>query len=95
MLNYRKCKAQENETPQASTSSTLHHVQLYTIIAKPMSAFKRILLVIDLDMPAGGDCVQSPNTPSDDCKYFIFSNLAGYSPTVCKIFKFFFAKERL
>jgi hypothetical protein len=30
----------------------------------------------------------SPNTPSDDWKSLIFSNLAGYSPKVCKMFKF-------
>jgi hypothetical protein len=30
----------------------------------------------------------SPNTPSDDLKYLIFSNLAGYSPKMCKIFTF-------
>jgi hypothetical protein len=30
----------------------------------------------------------SPNTPSDDWKSFIFSNLAGYSPKVSKMFKF-------
>jgi hypothetical protein len=30
----------------------------------------------------------SPNTPSDDWKSLIFSNLDGYSPKVCKIFKF-------
>jgi hypothetical protein len=29
----------------------------------------------------------SPNTPSDDWKSLIFSNLAGYSPKVCKMFK--------
>jgi hypothetical protein len=30
----------------------------------------------------------SPNTPCDDWKFLIFSNLAGCSPKVCKIFKF-------
>jgi hypothetical protein len=30
----------------------------------------------------------SPNTPSDDWKSLTFSNLAGYSPKVCKMFKF-------
>jgi hypothetical protein len=30
----------------------------------------------------------SPNTPSNDWKYFIFSNFSGYSPKVCKMFKF-------
>jgi hypothetical protein len=30
----------------------------------------------------------SPNTPSDDWKSLIFSNLAGYSPKVCKLFTF-------
>jgi hypothetical protein len=30
----------------------------------------------------------SPNTPSDDWKSLIFSNLAWYSLKVCKIFKF-------
>jgi hypothetical protein len=30
----------------------------------------------------------SPNTPSDDWKPFIFSNFAGYSPKLCKVFKF-------
>jgi hypothetical protein len=30
----------------------------------------------------------SPNTPSDYWKSLIFSNLTGYSPKVCKIFKF-------
>jgi exonuclease III len=30
----------------------------------------------------------SPNTPSDSWKSFIFSNLAGYSPKVCRMFKF-------
>jgi hypothetical protein len=30
----------------------------------------------------------SPNTPSDDWKSLIFSNLAGYSPKVCRLFKF-------
>jgi hypothetical protein len=30
----------------------------------------------------------SPNTPSDDWKSIILSNLAGYSPKMCKIFKF-------
>jgi hypothetical protein len=30
----------------------------------------------------------SPNTPSGDWKSSIFSNLAGYSPKVCKMFKF-------
>jgi hypothetical protein len=30
----------------------------------------------------------SPNTRSDDWKSLIFSNLAEYSPKVCKIFKF-------
>jgi hypothetical protein len=30
----------------------------------------------------------SPNTPSDDWKSLMFSNLAGYSPKVYKIFKF-------
>jgi hypothetical protein len=32
-------------------------------------------------------CV-SPNAPNDDWKSLIFSNLAGYSPEVCKMFKF-------
>jgi hypothetical protein len=31
---------------------------------------------------------ESPNTPSDDWKSLIFSILAGYSPKVCKMFKF-------
>jgi hypothetical protein len=31
----------------------------------------------------------SPNTPSDDWKSLIFSNLDGYSPKVCKIFNFY------
>jgi hypothetical protein len=30
----------------------------------------------------------SPNTPRDDWKYLIFSNLDGYSPKVCRMFKF-------
>jgi hypothetical protein len=30
----------------------------------------------------------SANTPSDDWESLIFSNLAGYSPKLCKIFKF-------
>jgi hypothetical protein len=30
----------------------------------------------------------SPNTPSDEWKSLIFSNLAGYSPKVCKMIKF-------
>jgi hypothetical protein len=30
----------------------------------------------------------SPNTPSDDCKSLMFSNLAGCSSKVCKMFKF-------
>jgi hypothetical protein len=30
----------------------------------------------------------SLNTPSDNWKSLIFSNLAGYSPKVCKMFKF-------
>jgi hypothetical protein len=30
----------------------------------------------------------SPNTPSDDWKTLVFSNLAGYSPKVCKMLKF-------
>jgi exonuclease III len=30
----------------------------------------------------------TPNTPSDDWQSLIFSNLAGYSPEVCKIFNF-------
>jgi hypothetical protein len=30
----------------------------------------------------------SPATPSEDWKSLIFSNLAGYSPKLCKIFKF-------
>jgi hypothetical protein len=30
----------------------------------------------------------SPNTPNDDWKSLVFSNLAGYSPKLCKIFKF-------
>jgi hypothetical protein len=30
----------------------------------------------------------SQNTPSDDWKSLIFTNLAGYSPKVCKMFKF-------
>jgi hypothetical protein len=30
----------------------------------------------------------SPSTPSDDWKSLIFCNLAGYSPKVCKMFKF-------
>jgi hypothetical protein len=30
----------------------------------------------------------SPNTPSDDWKCLIFYNLAGYSPKMCKMFKF-------
>jgi hypothetical protein len=30
----------------------------------------------------------SPNTPSDDLKWLKFPNLAGYSPKVCKMFKF-------
>jgi hypothetical protein len=52
MHNYRKRKAQENKTPQASTSTPLHQLQLYTIIIKPINTFKRILLVIHLVMPA-------------------------------------------
>jgi hypothetical protein len=35
----------------------------------------------------------SPNTPSDDWKSLIFSNLAGYSPKVSKCLSFFI-KER-
>jgi hypothetical protein len=31
----------------------------------------------------------SPNTPSDNWKSLIFSNLAGYSPKACRIFKFY------
>jgi hypothetical protein len=31
---------------------------------------------------------ESPNTPSDNCKSLTFSNLAGYSPKVCKMFKY-------
>jgi hypothetical protein len=30
----------------------------------------------------------SPNSPSDDWKSSIFSNLAEYSPKLCKMFKF-------
>jgi hypothetical protein len=30
----------------------------------------------------------SPNTPSDDWKSLIFSNLAGFPPKLCKIFNF-------
>jgi hypothetical protein len=30
----------------------------------------------------------SPNIPSDDWKVFMFSNFAGYSPKLCKMFKF-------
>jgi hypothetical protein len=30
----------------------------------------------------------SPNTPSDEWKSLIFSNLAGYFPKLCKMFKF-------
>jgi hypothetical protein len=30
----------------------------------------------------------SQNTPSDDWKSLIFSNLARYSPKLCKLFKF-------
>jgi hypothetical protein len=30
----------------------------------------------------------SPNTPSDDSKSLIFSNLAGYSLKLCNMFKF-------
>jgi hypothetical protein len=30
----------------------------------------------------------SPDTRSDDRKSLIFSNLAGYCPKVCKLFKF-------
>jgi hypothetical protein len=30
----------------------------------------------------------SPNTPNDDWKSLIFSNLAGYSPEVCKMCNF-------
>jgi hypothetical protein len=36
----------------------------------------------------------SPNTPSDDWKSLIFSNLTGYSPKMCKMFTFF-CKEKL
>jgi hypothetical protein len=35
----------------------------------------------------------SPNTPSDDWKSLICSNLAGYSPKVCKMFKFLARKR--
>jgi exonuclease III len=30
----------------------------------------------------------SSNTPSDDWKYFVFSNLTEYTLKVCKMFKF-------
>jgi hypothetical protein len=36
----------------------------------------------------GATVYVSPNTPTDDWKSLIFSNLTGYSPKVCKIFKF-------
>jgi exonuclease III len=35
----------------------------------------------------------SPNTPSDNWKSLIFSNLVGYSPKVCKLFRFLARKD--
>jgi hypothetical protein len=51
MRNYRKRKAQENKTPQASTSTDATPAPI-TIMIKPINTFKRILLVIHLVMPA-------------------------------------------
>jgi hypothetical protein len=52
MRNYRKSKAQENKTPQASTSTDPTPIPIvYTIVIKLMTAFKRILLAIHLAMP--------------------------------------------
>jgi hypothetical protein len=35
----------------------------------------------------------SPNTTSDEWNSLIFCNLAGYSPKVCKLFKFFARRD--
>jgi hypothetical protein len=51
MRKYRKRKAQENKTPQASTSTDLHQLQLCTFVMKPMNTIRRMLLVIHLVMP--------------------------------------------
>jgi hypothetical protein len=49
--NYRKFKAQENKTSQASTS-TDPTPTLIIITIKPINTFKRILMVIHLVMHA-------------------------------------------
>jgi hypothetical protein len=54
MRNYWKLKAQENETPQAYTSTD----PTPTPIIYNYNQVKRILLVTHFVMPAGGDYVR-------------------------------------
>jgi hypothetical protein len=48
---YRKHKTQETQRHKHLLQLTLHHLQFYAIIIKPMNTFQGILLVIHLVMP--------------------------------------------